>query len=146
MIPATSRKCEAIAAIAATVEWGFVRRISDAPRVLGTVVTLGLAQFLIQVKGNQVVGAVDCEQSFAANLDDRNPGTGIGSNQLRLRTIDPNLKNVVAHALNAGILDPDRCEVRGECLNVDFQSIQIGEGKGATAARRYDGRLPIGRD
>jgi branched-subunit amino acid ABC-type transport system permease component len=35
------------AAIAAAVEWGFVRRIADAPRVLGTVVTLGLAQFLI---------------------------------------------------------------------------------------------------
>jgi ABC-type branched-subunit amino acid transport system ATPase component/ABC-type branched-subunit amino acid transport system permease subunit len=35
------------AAIASTVEWGFVRRISDAPRVLGTVVTLALAQFLI---------------------------------------------------------------------------------------------------
>ncbi|MSZ49383.1 MAG: hypothetical protein F2601_01730, partial [Actinobacteria bacterium] len=35
------------ALIAAGVEWGFVRRISDAPRVLGTVVTLGLAQFLI---------------------------------------------------------------------------------------------------
>ena len=35
------------AVIAAGVEWGFVRRISDAPRVLGTVVTLGLAQFLI---------------------------------------------------------------------------------------------------
>ena len=33
--------------IASGVEWGFVRRISDAPRVLGTVVTLGLAQFLI---------------------------------------------------------------------------------------------------
>jgi ABC-type branched-subunit amino acid transport system ATPase component/ABC-type branched-subunit amino acid transport system permease subunit len=32
---------------AAVVEWGFVRRISDAPRVVGTVVTLGLAQFLI---------------------------------------------------------------------------------------------------
>jgi ABC-type branched-subunit amino acid transport system ATPase component/branched-subunit amino acid ABC-type transport system permease component len=35
------------AGIAALIEWGFVRRIADAPRVLGTVVTLGLAQFLI---------------------------------------------------------------------------------------------------
>jgi ABC-type branched-subunit amino acid transport system permease subunit len=34
-------------AAAGGIEWGFVRRIADAPRVLGTVVTLGLAQFLI---------------------------------------------------------------------------------------------------
>ncbi|HAM24133.1 MAG TPA: hypothetical protein DCM51_01035 [Actinobacteria bacterium] len=35
------------ALIASGVEAGFVRRIADAPRVLGTVVTLGLSQFLI---------------------------------------------------------------------------------------------------
>jgi ABC-type branched-subunit amino acid transport system ATPase component/ABC-type branched-subunit amino acid transport system permease subunit len=35
------------AGLAALIEWGFVRRIADAPRVIGTVVTLGLAQFLI---------------------------------------------------------------------------------------------------
>jgi len=50
------------AAIAAGVEWGFVRRISDAPRVLGTVVTLGLAQFLI------ILGLVTNSKNAAGRL------------------------------------------------------------------------------